>query len=234
MQEFTGFLIIIIFIFIVVYKIKSENNRNFQIIKNNRKSILKKSTLIISKYKEQLARQKRKLTYKDDYGNDNLDNWYKKEIPYFYNTYIYQKLTEIEKANAYMFYDDIICKIDNEINKFKLKPIEYNSAMNGFEFEDFCANLLEAKGWKVDKTKSGADQGVDLIITKLNRKIGVQCKKYSKPISNKSVQEIKAGLLYYNLNEGIVLSNNKYTKSAIELSNTNNIRLFHYLDIDKI
>ncbi|MGS0524884.1 restriction endonuclease [Zobellia nedashkovskayae] len=69
---------------------------------------------------------------------------------------------------------------------------------------------------------------------KNNYSIGVQCKKYSRPIGNKAVQEVKAGIAHYNLNHGIVLANNKFTKAATELALTNGIDLVHYLDIVKI
>ena len=67
--------------------------------------------------------------------------------------------------------------IESKVKSVKLKPTGYNSKINGFEFEDFCAEILEKEGWKVEKTKAGADQGVDLIIRRKNKVIGVQCKK---------------------------------------------------------
>ena len=56
-------------------------------------------------------------------------------------------------------------------------------------------------------------------------------------ILKKHLPELKkeiAGLLHYNLDDGIVLANNSFTKSAIELAQSNGIELVHYLDIQKI
>ena len=80
-------------------------------------------------------------------------------------------------------------------------------------------------GFKVKETKSTGDQGVDLILTKNNTKVGVQCKYYSKPVGNKAVQEIFTGKEFYNCTYGAVITNNDFTTSAKKLAYSTNILL---------
>lgn len=232
-EDIAGIIFCVICI-IIYFLVQNEKKKSLEKREELLDSIFKKSVSIIKQNVQQLARQRKKNTYVDDYGKEDLSNWYDKEIPYFIENHIYPKLSQEELSYVH----DIISKIFEEIEKrakrVKLKPQGYDSKMNGFQFEDFCADLLVKNGWEVQKTKAGSDQGIDLIIIKNKFKIGVQCKKYSRPIGNKAVQEVKAGISHYNLNHGIVLGNNKFTKAAKELAQSNNIDLVHYLDIKKI
>ena len=59
----------------------------------------------------------------------------------------------------------------------------------------------------------------------------VQAKRYFNKVSNKAVQEVVASMKYYNATSGIVVTNNYFTKSAIEFAEANNIKLW---DRDKL
>lgn len=234
MDEFIGILIIAGIIGYIYFKIKQENENEKFFSEAVERNALQKSRKIINKNKIDLARQRQKSIYTDNYGKENLNNWYNKEISYFIENHIYPILNQDELANRHLFLDHLFAEIDEKAKKQKLPKITFDKTMSGFEFEHFCEQLFLKTNWQVKKTKSGADQGIDLIIEKNHKKLGVQCKKYSRPVGNKAVQEVKAGISYYNLDGGMVLTNNKFTKSAIELANTNGIQLVHYLDIDKL
>jgi restriction system protein len=218
----------------VHYSLKNEKKASIELTKKLHTSVMEKSRGIIQKNLQQLAIQKNKSAYVDDYGKKNFSKWHDKEIPYFIENHIYPELNQDELLNIYLFLDEIFKEIEQRVKRVKIKPIGYHPKMNGFEFEDFCAEILKKSGWKVEKTKPGADQGIDLIIRKKNYTIGVQCKKYARPVGNKAVQQVKAGIVHYNLNDGIVLANNAFTKSAIELAQSTGIGLVHYLDVKKI
>ena len=97
--------------------------------------------------------------------------------------------------------------------------------MSGIEFELFCKILFEKQGYSVELTKASGDYGVDLIINKDNFiKVG-QCKRYSDKVSLSAVQEIAAGMAFYGANEGFIITNNFFTKPAINLAEANNIEL---------
>lgn len=91
--------------------------------------------------------------------------------------------------------------------------------IEGHDFEYFCADLLTKQGFdNVQVTKGSGDQGVDILAERNMVKYAIQCKRYSQPVGNKAVQEINAGRLFYNCNAAIVITNNSFTPSAIELS----------------
>lgn len=96
--------------------------------------------------------------------------------------------------------------------------IEQVDKMSGAEFEEFMEHFFMRKGYKVTRTKLSGDFGVDLIIERNQRKYGIQLKRYSNKVSLKAVQELLGGLEYYNLDEGIVITNNFFQNSAIDLA----------------
>lgn len=98
--------------------------------------------------------------------------------------------------------------------------------MSGVEFEKFMQILLAKMGYSTELTKVSGDQGIDIIARKNEQKIGVQAKCYSGKVSNSAVQEVVAGLAYYKLDKGIVVTNSWYTDGAIQLAQANNIVLW--------
>ena len=101
-------------------------------------------------------------------------------------------------------------------------------AMEGHQFEHFCANILKYNGFEnVSVTSVSGDQGVDIIAYKDDIKYGIQCKCYHSDIGNKAVQEVYAGKTFYNCHIGVVLTNRDFTKSAIELARNNGVILWN-------
>ncbi len=103
--------------------------------------------------------------------------------------------------------------------------------MSGKSFEKFITKLYIKLGYKAITTKTSGDQGIDVIIQKRFLKIGIQTKRYNKPVGNKAVQEATAGKKYYRLNKIAVITNNYFTKSAKELAYANDVEL---IDRDKL
>ncbi len=89
--------------------------------------------------------------------------------------------------------------------------------MNGPEFEQYCAYLLRKHGFrKVKVSGKSGDQGVDIIAYKRGKKYAIQCKCYSRPLGNKPVQEINAGMEMVKAHVGVVMTNSTFTKGAVE------------------
>lgn len=108
----------------------------------------------------------------------------------------------------------------------KAFPFDYDS-MDGWEFENFCADILKENGYEnVEVTKGSGDQGVDVFAERDGIKYAVQCKRYSHPVGNKAIQEIFAGKQFYHCHVGIVMTSNYFTKSAKELAKENGIILW--------
>ena len=99
--------------------------------------------------------------------------------------------------------------------------------LTGIDFEIKLAQLFEQAGYIVTLTKKTGDQGADLIMKMNEKKIAVQAKYYTGAVGNKAVQEVIAAVGFYNANEGWVVTNSDFTKSAKELAIRHNITLIN-------
>lgn len=97
--------------------------------------------------------------------------------------------------------------------------------MTGLEFETFLESVFRVLGYNVSTTNTTGDYGVDLLLKKNDSMIAVQTKRHSNNIGNKAVQEVYAGLAHYGADEGWVITNSYFTKSAIIQANSTNIKL---------
>ncbi|MDE5825361.1 MAG: restriction endonuclease [Lachnospiraceae bacterium] len=89
--------------------------------------------------------------------------------------------------------------------------------MDGFDFEYYCADLLAANGFvDVKVTRSSGDYGVDILAEKDGVTYAVQCKRYTGLVGIKAVQEAYAGRDYYDRMVGAVLTNQYFTKPAVQ------------------
>ena len=96
--------------------------------------------------------------------------------------------------------------------------------MEGQDFEEYCVELLEARGFEnVEMTPASHDYGIDIIADKDGISYAVQCKCYSDPVGIKAIQEAFAGKAYYNAMVGAVMTNQYFTKPAKEFAEKLNI-----------
>ena len=180
---------------------------------------------------------------------ENLDQF----ILNFVEIYGVNYLNEIEnfKTLIQTYGHDIsekklISKINEKIKEKKLMNFKRDLLNNeglsisdidkftGFEFEIFAKILFEKMGYDTYKTKQSGDQGADLILNKFGEVTVVQAKRHNNKITNKAIQEVTASISYYNAHKGIVITNNEFTISAIELANSNNIKLIPRLNLNEL
>lgn len=111
-------------------------------------------------------------------------------------------------------------------------------AMDGLDFEYYCADLLAADGFvDVKVTRSIGDYGVDILAEKDGVTYAIQCKRYTGLVGVKAVQEAYAGRDYYDRMVGAVLTNQYFTKPAVQAARKLKILLWDrdYLqDMEKI
>ncbi len=119
-----------------------------------------------------------------------------------------------------------------EINKLiisitKISKAEDLYPLTGQAFEDFLEKLFNYLGYLSIKTKTSGDQGGDLVLEKGKDKIVVQAKNFcDNLVSNKAIQEVFASKSYYNCNKAMVVTTSRFTKSAKELAEKNDIELW--------
>lgn len=89
--------------------------------------------------------------------------------------------------------------------------------MEGREFEYFCADLLEQRGFtEVEVTRGSGDYGIDILAEKEGVTYAIQCKCYTSPVGVKAVQEAYAGRDYYDRMVGAVMTNQYFTAPAVD------------------
>ena len=69
------------------------------------------------------------------------------------------------------------------------------------------------------------DQGADVVAERNGRQMVVQCKRYSRPIGNKAVQEAAAARAYYRADLAAVVGTAPFTASAHDLAKATDVIL---------
>lgn len=105
-------------------------------------------------------------------------------------------------------------------------PDEINS-LSGREFEVLLVEKFREYGLKVEETKVTGDFGADLIVEdRAGKRFAIQCKRYSSKVNLKAIQEVVSACAYYYCDAGLVITNNNFLKSAIDLAQKNNVELW--------
>lgn len=102
---------------------------------------------------------------------------------------------------------------------------------DGLDFEHWVSDALQGFGWQARATKGSGDQGIDVIATQDGLSLGIQCKRYSGSVGNKSVQEAFSGAKFMGLDRAAVLTNAEFTRSAKELAASTGVLLLSPDDI---
>lgn len=104
---------------------------------------------------------------------------------------------------------------------------EFYMEMDGTEFEEYCARLLQLNGFtEIEMTPASSDFGVDIFAEKEGITYAFQCKRYDHPVGTKAVQEIYAGRDFYHSMVGVVITNQKFTSGAYKMAEAFNILLW--------
>jgi restriction endonuclease Mrr len=105
-------------------------------------------------------------------------------------------------------------------NWYQRSSFEQIGRMSGVEFEAFLARLLARQGYTdIQLTRATSDQGGDILaVSPSGEAVVVQAKRWAKPVGNKVVQEILGALLHYGSVQGIIITNNRFTRPAYQLA----------------
>jgi HJR/Mrr/RecB family endonuclease len=107
----------------------------------------------------------------------------------------------------------------------RVQGVDYTT-MSGVEFEVYLIGLLNHLGFTdIRSTSATNDQGADLLSKKEGRTFVIQAKRYASPVGNSAVQEVVSALHFYSGDEGWVVTNSTFTRSAKELAQKTGIRL---------
>ena len=123
---------------------------------------------------------------------------------------------------------------DKDIEKQPSLLVPHLDAMGGVQFEDFMADVFRHKGYEVEKTPASGDQGVDLLLNSPGARVAVQLKRYTGSVGNEAVQQVRAGMDYYDAVEGWVITTSSYTRSARQLADRIGVRLVDGLELKRL
>lgn len=110
------------------------------------------------------------------------------------------------------------------IDAIRQEPVD---KMSGYDYEKLVAKKLLKDGFKrADVTPKSGDYGADIIaVDRKRKKVAVQCKKYSKTVGVKSVQEVLAAMQYYKCDYAMVTTNSTFTAAAKEMAKSTGVIL---------
>lgn len=113
--------------------------------------------------------------------------------------------------------------------------IDQIDQLSPFEFEQWISDILTILGYESTPTKKTGDYGIDVIAQNDEETIGIQVKKYNRPVGISAVQEVIAGMKYYGCNKGYVMTSAKsFTKAAKNLAEANEVFLYTRFDLAEL
>ena len=101
------------------------------------------------------------------------------------------------------------------------------SEIDWYQFEKFCAALLQAQGWSVER-KGGAqpDGGVDLIATKGDITKLIQCKHWKTwNVQERVVRELLGSMAHYKVTQGAIYTFKGATRPAKEFARQDGVEI---------
>jgi hypothetical protein len=96
-----------------------------------------------------------------------------------------------------------------------------------YQFEKFCAALLQADGFNVER-KGGAqpDGGVDLLVEKGGARALIQCKHWRTwTVQEKVVREMLGSMTHFNVQQGTIYTLKGWTEPAAQFAAQHSITL---------
>jgi restriction system protein len=123
--------------------------------------------------------------------------------------------------------------LNRKLNVHSQKSHRFRSGsmddMEGHAFEFFCAERLKRNGFHgVEVTQGSGDFGIDIIAYDMRGlKYGIQCKRYESCVGWHAVEEAKAGAEYYGCDRAVVMTNNYFTRQAVEGAQKINVELWN-------
>jgi len=223
---------------------------------NELENYISKFNLEIEKYIPTLALKCEQLTFIDDYGDYDFEFWFNERDKFIikklfhFTDFLTEKINSKLRLyfgssipeNMYETCLDIISETVNRKIGLKIETLVDNYEFpdsneeidldDPIEYEKYIEYIFNSNGWQAHQTRSTGDQGADVIAKKGDFTCIIQCKLYSQPVGNKAVQECYSAKRFYNGNDGLVVTNNSFTKSAKMLAESTGIKLLHHSEIE--
>jgi restriction system protein len=191
---------------------------------------------VVADYLPVLRRKQRQLVRVDDYGVVDRSRW-ERELGYVIDRVVLPALAERDAALVREGLDRYRERLEAAVAADRPDPAaeaRFERVRTGREFEEFCAQELQRAGWRVTLTAASRDQGADLIVERGGERLAVQCKLLGRPVGNHAVQEVVAARAHRQADRALVVSNQRFTASCIELASTNRVELLHWSELARL
>lgn len=199
-------------------------------------------------FQDVLERKKSQSLYSDDYGIVRVDAWLR-ELEYFVSSVLFPLDTsalgdleeEFVSSPSYLLFANIHnSEIADHWTYFvdscvaaetRQAHSEFDEFMTGHEYEHYIADLIRELGWTANVTPGSGDHGADVIAERDGTRIAIQCKLYSSPVGNKSVQEAFSAKSFYDCDDACVVTNANFTLAAKKAASKLGVALLHHEDM---
>ena len=91
-------------------------------------------------------------------------------------------------------------------------------SMDGLQFEHYLGHLMTLIGYEARVTQGSGDLGVDVVAVRNDISYAVQAKRQSRAVSRRAVSDAVAGKIHYGCQFAMVVTNNRFSKGAIQLA----------------
>ena len=90
-------------------------------------------------------------------------------------------------------------------------------SLHGSAWQQFVADVFRRQGYWVKEAEGGVTDGIDLIATYDDERLGIQCRGGVESVNSEAVQQVLAGKAVHKCNRVAVVTNSGFTKEAIKL-----------------
>jgi HJR/Mrr/RecB family endonuclease/predicted aspartyl protease len=169
--------------------------------------------------------------YGDNYYEylSDFENLLKEMKLHFSEEQLSDKIQQIKKEMELSYFEEKL-----SFDQLPSVSIHDIDLITGHEFERFLKTLFAKMGYAVEHTKLSRDQGADLVISKFGEKVVIQAKRQCSKVNNKAIQQAVAAIKHYGADRGMVVTTSEFTRSAVELANSNSIDLVDRSALEKL
>ncbi|MBW8042239.1 MAG: restriction endonuclease [Planctomycetes bacterium] len=93
---------------------------------------------------------------------------------------------------------------EDAIRRYEYKQQSYWKSLKGTKFEKALARLYKNMGYSVTHTKGSGDEGIDLILSKVDNKTVVQCKGHKKPVGVGTVRDLYGAMMHFGAESAVL------------------------------
>ena len=110
----------------------------------------------------------------------------------------------------------------------------YWQSKKGIELENALQKLLIGLGWETSTTSTTGDGGIDLISTKQQQKVLIQCKGHKAPLGVGAIRDAAGVKSTEKCSAMIVVAPNGFTAGSIEFAKASKVKLFDGTDLTNL